>query len=156
MKIIYNGLISALAVLIILLTPISSPAQEETFVAAGPQINLEVTIESQEAPEKNTQLPDWIAISIFLFLLLSIPTLVSYGVRFYFQNTFTAYAGTYVFILMCYFLANALIEDMPAGDPIMVGLLLLVPSMIGSVIGQTLYFIRLPKIHNTRSPKNMS
>lgn len=145
MKIIYKGLIAPLMLLMVLLTPIKSLAQEEASLETSSQVSLEVARESQESSQQSAQLPDWIAVCLFLILIIGIPTLFSYGLRLYFQNNLLAYAGTYVFILMCYVLSNAFIEDMPAGDPLMIGLALLIPSMIGSVGGQTIYLLRIPK-----------
>lgn len=81
----------------------------------------------------------------FLVLSIGIPALISYAIRVMTRDNIASYLGTFVIVGIAYIVARTMFGFVIDGGTLTVGLILLVPTMLGSVVAQTVYYIRLPR-----------
>lgn len=80
-----------------------------------------------------------------IILIIGVPALFSYAIRILTGDNIASYLGTIVIVALGYIVARTMFGVIINGDPLTVGLILAVPSMLGAVIAQTVYYLRLPK-----------
>ena len=112
---------------------------------AAPQSSLIVVPGDYGDQQNNDGGINFIGFGLLVIIAIGFPAIVSFGIRLYSKNNLMAYFGTYCIILAAYFSANAIVDDMPEGDIFTIGLMLLLVSMLGSLVAQTVYWLRLPK-----------
>ncbi len=86
-----------------------------------------------------------IEIIAVLILAIGIPALISYTIRVVTGDNIASYLGTFVIVAIGYIIARVGFGFIINGDVFSVGLILAVPSMLGAILAQTVYLIRLPK-----------
>jgi hypothetical protein len=123
-----------------ILTPVLVGAQESV-----PGGSLEVVRGSLDGDQKGTVAASFLGFGLLILIGIGVPTAVSFGFRHLLKSNLKTYAATYVFVVLCYVLANVTIEGTPSGSIPMTGLMLLIPAMLGSLLAQTMYLLRLPK-----------
>lgn len=82
---------------------------------------------------------------MLLALIIGIPGVLSYGIRVLTRDNIASYFGTFIIVAISYTLARTMFGFIIEGSMLTVGLILLVPSMLGAILAQTVYYIRLPK-----------
>ncbi len=81
----------------------------------------------------------------FIILAIGVPAVISFAIRMLTRDNLASYLGTFVIITIGYAIARAMFGFVIDGSVITVGLILAVPSMLGAIVAQTVYYMRLPK-----------
>ncbi len=80
----------------------------------------------------------------FITLAIGVPAAISYVIRMLTKDNLASYVGTFVIVAIGYAIARTMFGFIIDGGIITVGLILAVPSMLGAVVAQTVYYLRLP------------
>ena len=123
------------------IVPSSSLAQQSERQSSVELVNGEFAV-----TQESGLMSDLLDIGLLFVVVIGIPGVVSYAIRSYFKDNLKSYAGTYIFVLFCYIMARLTLNEIPGGDDNMVAIYLILPSMIGSMIAQTVYMLMLPKV----------
>ena len=123
-----------------ILTPDLVGAQE-----SAPGSTIEVVRGDLEGDQNDTGGASFLGFGLLILIGIGIPTVVSLGLRYLLRSNLKTYVATYVFVVGCYVLATTLFEGTPSGSLAMTALILLVLAMLGSLLAQTIYLLRLPK-----------
>lgn len=86
-----------------------------------------------------------LSVIMLVLISISVPMVISFIIRKFTGSTLASYFGTYLMVIIAYGAISMVMDVNMAGSITTVGLLLLVPSMIGALLGQTVYYLRLPK-----------
>lgn len=132
------SLMIALMALAAVITPVLVGAQE-----SEPGSSIEVVRGGSD--QKDAGEASFVGFGLLILIGIGLPTAASLGLRHIFKSNLKTYIATYVFVVLCYVLANMTIEGTPSGSLAMTGLMLLLLAMLGSVIAQTIFLLRLPK-----------
>lgn len=81
---------------------------------------------------------------VVIILIIGIPALISYAIRILTGDNIASYLGTIAIVAFGYIVVRTMFGYIINGDFLTVGLILAVPSMLGAVIAQTVYYLRLP------------
>ncbi|MFK5948578.1 MAG: hypothetical protein QM500_07395 [Methylococcales bacterium] len=109
------------------------------------QSNVELVNGEFTVMQESGLMSDFLDIGLLFVVVIGIPGVVSYAIRSHFKDNLKSYVGTYIFVVFCYIMARLTLNEIPGGDDNMVVIYLVLPSMIGSMIAQTVYMLKLPK-----------
>lgn len=123
-----------------ILSPVLVGAQENV-----PNSSIEVVRGNLEGDLNDAGEASFLGFGLLILIGIGVPTVVSLGLRYLLKSNLKAYVATYVFVVACYMFANMTIEGTPSGSLAMTALVLLMPAMLGSLLAQTIYLLRLPK-----------
>lgn len=85
-----------------------------------------------------------IGLLMFFVFAIGIPAIISYTIRILTRDNIASYLGTYIIIAIGYTLARNMTDFVIDGNMMTVALILLVPTMLGAVLAQTVYYVKLP------------
>ena len=123
-----------------MLSPVLVGAQE-----SAPGSSIEVVRGGLEDDQNDSGEANFLGFGLLILIGIGIPAAASLGFRYLLKSNLKAYVATYVFVVACYVFATMTIEGTPSGSLAMTALILLVLAMLGSLLAQTIYFLRLPK-----------
>ena len=136
----YISLLIVLLSFAAVLSPIFAGAQE---IISGSSI--EVVRGGVGGDQKDVEGGVLLGFGLLILIGIGVPTVVSLCLRHVLKSNLKTYAATYVFVLICYAVAKLTVEGTPSGSIPMTALMLLMPAMLGSLLAQTIYLLRIPK-----------
>ena len=136
----FFGIMMVVLAFAAMLTPVLVWGQE-----SSPSSSIEVVRGGLEGDQNDSGEASFLGFGLLILIGIGIPAAASLGFRYLLKSNLKAYVATYVFVVACYVFATMTIEGTPSGSLAMTALILLVLAMLGSLLAQTIYFLRLPK-----------